>query len=160
MKYTLRKIYRVDPTEDPVRPELTEEFRIQPGRDVFALFDEDGNQSAVICVAYCGWIPTTVLELDKFTNVSGRIAVAYTVWSKAKGAGRLIVNQLLSYVKNQTQIRRVVTLSPLTEMARNFHLKNGASELQVNEETVNYEYKLSKDGFWDQIVKFKDRVFA
>lgn len=160
MKYTLRKIYNVDTKEDPVRPELTEEFRMKPGRHVFALFDDQQNQCAVICVAYCSWIPTNVIELDKFTNPGGKIAVAYTVWSKAKGAGRLIVNQLLSYVKNQTQIRRVVTLSPLTEMAGNFHLKNGAVELQVNEETVNYEYKLSKDGFWDQIVKFKDRVFA
>jgi len=33
-------------------------------------------------------------------------------------------------------------LSPLTEMARNFHLRNGAIEVQVNEETQNFEYKL------------------
>lgn len=160
MKYSLRKIYKVDPNEDPVRPELPEEFRIQPGRDVFALFDEHGNQSAVVCVAYCGWVPTTVRELEVFTQVNGRIAVAYTVWSKAKGAGRLIINQLLSHVKNQTQVRRVVTLSPLTDMARNFHLKNGAVELQVNDTTQNFEYKLNKDGFWQQVIKFKDKVFA
>ena len=33
-------------------------------------------------------------------------------------------------------------LSPLTEMARNFHLNNGALQLQVNEETQNFEYKV------------------
>jgi len=31
-------------------------------------------------------------------------------------------------------------MSPKTEMARNFHYKNGARLLQANEETVNYEY--------------------
>jgi len=37
-------------------------------------------------------------------------------------------------------IKRVITMSPKTERARNFHYKNGASLLQANEETVNYEY--------------------
>jgi len=36
----------------------------------------------------------------------------------------------------------LITLSPLTEMARNFHLHNGAFELQVNEKTQNFEYKI------------------
>ena len=34
-----------------------------------------------------------------------------------------------------------VTLSPKTEMARRFHLKNGARELRENSTTVNYIYK-------------------
>ena len=33
---------------------------------------------------------------------------------------------------------------PLTDMARNFHLRNGAEEVQVNEETQNFEYKIIK----------------
>jgi hypothetical protein len=33
-----------------------------------------------------------------------------------------------------------VTLSPKTDMARKFHLKNGAKIFRENEETVNYEY--------------------
>ena len=40
--------------------------------------------------------------------------------------------------------RWLVTLSPLTEMARNFHLNNGAEEIQVNDETQNFEYKIIK----------------
>ena len=36
----------------------------------------------------------------------------------------------------------LILLSPLTEMARNFHLNNGAIELQVNDETQNFEYKI------------------
>ena len=37
-----------------------------------------------------------------------------------------------------------VALSPLTDMARKFHLRNGAAELQVNETTQNFEYKIIK----------------
>jgi hypothetical protein len=37
-------------------------------------------------------------------------------------------------------IKRFVTLSPKTEMAKRFHLKNGAIVFRENEETVNYEY--------------------
>ena len=37
-------------------------------------------------------------------------------------------------------IKRFVTLSPKTEMAKKFHLRNGATELQENETTVNFEY--------------------
>jgi hypothetical protein len=33
-----------------------------------------------------------------------------------------------------------VTLSPKTEMARRFHLKNGAIIFRENIETINYEY--------------------
>ena len=40
-------------------------------------------------------------------------------------------------------MNRLVTLSPLTDMARNFHLKNGAKELQVNEKSQNFEYDIS-----------------
>jgi hypothetical protein len=34
-----------------------------------------------------------------------------------------------------------VTLSPKTEMARKFHLKNGAEVFRENPDTVNYLYK-------------------
>ena len=49
-----------------------------------------------------------------------------------------------SMIKKSNHLNRLVTLSPLTEMARNFHLKNGAEEVQVNEETQNFEYKIIK----------------
>ena len=38
----------------------------------------------------------------------------------------------------------LITLSPLTEMARTFHLRNGAEEIRVNEETQNFEYTIIK----------------
>jgi hypothetical protein len=39
------------------------------------------------------------------------------------------------------EVTTYVTLSPKTEMARKFHLKNGAEVFQENETTVNYLYR-------------------
>mgnify|MGYP003349730749 CR=1 FL=1 len=38
-------------------------------------------------------------------------------------------------------VQTYVTLSPKTEMARRFHLKNGAGVYRENSDTVNYIYK-------------------
>ena len=71
----------------------------------------------------------------------GKIAIAYTVWSKKKGGGKLIVKEVFKMIKKSNHLNRLITLSPLTDMARNFHLRNGAIEIQVNESTQNFEYK-------------------
>lgn len=159
MTYTLETTNVIDVSEDPVRPEISLEFRNEPGRTIYSLIDSDGNHVATICVAFTNMVPTTVRELEKFTDVDGHIAVAYTVWSKVRGAGRLIVNQLIAHARKQEQISRVVTLSPLTDMARRFHIKNGAVELQMNHETVNFEYEIEKDNFWiQQLKKLKNKI--
>ena len=44
--------------------------------------------------------------------------------------------------KKTNHLNRLITLSLLTEIARNFHLNNGAIEMQVNDETQNFEYKI------------------
>ena len=72
----------------------------------------------------------------------GKIAIAYTVWSKKKGGGKLIVKEVFKKIKRSNHLNRLITLSPLTDMARNFHLRNGAIELQINEESQNFEYKI------------------
>ena len=98
-------------------------------------------------------IPKTARELDLMTRDAylksaqrdqniGKIAIAYTIWSKKKGGGKLIVKEVFKMIKKSNHLNRLITLSPLTEMARNFHLKNGAVELQVNDETQNFEYKI------------------
>ena len=79
--------------------------------------------------------------MESLTSVDGNIAVPYTVWSYQRGAGKEIINQALSFMR-ANNISRVVTLSPLTEMAKRFHLRNNAIELQVNETTANFEYLL------------------
>ena len=101
-------------------------------------------------------IPRNVEELDKFSQDAhlqsthrgqnvGQIAIAYTVWSKKKGGGKLIVKEVYKKIKKSTHLNRLVTLSPLTEMATKFHSKNGAKLLQVNETTQNFEYEIIKE---------------
>ena len=88
-------------------------------------------------------------------GVQGSIAIAYTVWAKKKGGGRAIVNEVYKMVKKSNHLNRLVTLSPLTEMARNFHIKNGAKELQVNETTQNFEYDITLEEWETALVKAK-----
>ena len=119
--------------EDPVRPELGREFRHTAGREVFT------NDGAIICVAYCNDVPTSVSDLDTMGGIN--YAVFYTVWSRQPGAGRELVVDLWKYMlKTRPHIERYVTLSPKTKMAWNFHIRNGAKILRRNEETDNYEY--------------------
>ncbi len=128
---------------DPVRPELDVDFKTSIGRAVFGLRGDDGVWKAFICFARTNEVPRDVDELVQMTSLDGRVIVPYTVWSHEKGAGRTIINKVIEYVRdNQSTlgVTRVVTLSPLTEMARKFHLRNDASELQVNQKTVNFEY--------------------
>ena len=142
-------------SEDPVRPELDNIFRTNYGRKIFGVKFKD-EIHAVMCFAFTDEIPKSVEELDLFSqdaflkNVQrdpdkvGRIAIAYTVWSKKKGGGKLIVKEVYKMIKKSNHLNRLVTLSPLTDMARKFHLRNGAVELQVNETTQNFEYKVIK----------------
>ena len=140
--------------EDPVRPELDNEFRTSYGRKIYGVKYKN-EIHAIMCFAFTNKIPKTVKELDNLSKDAflqsalrdqkvGQIAIAYTVWSKKKGAGKLIVKEVFKMIKKSNYLNRLVTLSPLTEMARNFHLKNGAFELQVNNETQNFEYKIIK----------------
>jgi len=49
---------------------------------------------------------------------------------------------MLDYFKAEKPwLKRFVTLSPKTEMAHNFHIKNGAFVFRKNRQSVNYEYK-------------------
>jgi hypothetical protein len=146
--------------EDPVRSNLDYEFRTTPGsRRTYSL--REGNKTlAVLCMAVCSDVPINMQELEDmsyfypvFTG-SGRtwpsVGVFYTVWSYEKGAGREIVmraaKHLLenNFLELMPTLRRLVTLSPPTEMARKFHLANGAEVFRENEDSVNYEYSVTK----------------
>jgi len=140
--------------EDPVRPELSNKFRTGYGRKIFGV-KYQGEIHAVMCFAYTNEIPKSVDDLEKMSHDAylqsalrdqniGRIAVAYTVWSKKKGGGKLIVKEVFKKIKKSNHLNRLVTLSPLTEMATKFHSKNGAVLLQVNADTQNFEYKIIK----------------
>ena len=137
--------------KDIVRPEYDVEFRISEDREVFAW----GRSlvpyqvySSLCCVAYCNEIPINMEQLTEYSiNHSpyrGDIAVAYTVWncSNTKGSGRSLILALQKHFKQDTRIQRLVTLSPLTEMAKKFHLSNGATLLSTNPESYNFEYEI------------------
>jgi hypothetical protein len=139
-------------TEDPVRPELDNDFRTGYGRKIYGV-KYKGEIHAVMCFAYTNKIPTSVEELEKLSTDAflqsamrdqniGQIAIAYTVWSKKKGGGKLIVKEVFKKIKKSNHLNRLVTLSPLTEMATKFHSRNGAKLLQINETTQNFEYKV------------------
>ena len=134
--------------DDPVRPHLPTFWRVDPNREVYVLEDDKTNEvQSVICVAYCNEVPTDEGELEKYSTPTtpdepiGNIAVFYTVWSYKPGAGRKLVLGTAQLIRDSMPVKRFVTLSPQTEMARQFHLKNGAVVLQVNTTSVNYEYK-------------------
>ena len=150
----LVELEKCDTSDDPVRPELSNEFRTSFGRKIYGV-KYQGEIHAVMCFAFTNNIPKTVDELDLLSKDAflqsahrdqnvGKIAIAYTVWSKKKGGGKLIVKEVYKMIKKSNHLNRLITLSPLTEMARKFHLRNGAVELQVNDETQNFEYKVIK----------------
>ena len=139
-------------TEDPVRPELDNDFRTGYGRKIYGV-KYKGEIHAVMCFAYTNKVPTSVDELEKLSTDAylqsamrdqniGQIAIAYTVWSKKKGGGKLIVKEVFKKIKKSNHLIRLVTLSPLTDMATKFHLRNGAKLIQVNDATQNFEYKI------------------
>ena len=135
----------IDVSEDPVRPELTLGWRITNGRQIFGLKYED-NIEGIICIAYTSDIPHSVKELDMMSELAHmkeekKIAIAYTVWSRKRGAGRELIQKVLEYAKTQG-IERVVTLSPLTPMATHFHIRNGAKQISINDTSQNFEYEL------------------
>ena len=108
--------------DDPVRPNLNPKFRLTENRVNFLLTQDFTKPCDIVCVAF---------TKDIF----------YTIWSYSKGSGKdILFNTVFWLKKNKPEIKRYITMSPKTEMARNFHLKNGAYELKSNRETINFEY--------------------
>jgi len=168
-KFDLVELPYIDCSEDPVRPELDLAFRQAYGRKIFGLKDEEGDLCAIMCFAFTNQVPKTVDEMDVMSKdaamqavhragVQGNIAIAYTVWAKKKGGGKHMVNEVYKMVKKSGHLNRLVTLSPLTEMARRFHIKNGAKELQVNEKTQNFEYDIALED-WEKALEKAKRFF-
>ena len=148
----LVELMECNTNEDPVRPELDNDFRTGYGRKIYGVKYKK-EIYAVMCFAYTNKIPKNVEELEKLSTDAflqsalrdqniGKIAIAYTVWSKKKGGGKLIVKEVFKKIKKSNHLNRLVTLSPLTEIATKFHERNGAKLLQINENTQNFEYKV------------------
>ena len=110
----------IDVSEDPVRPELDLQWRLSAERKIYGLKFEDDIE-AIVCVAYTNEVPYSVREMDYMSQVAcqdgqcGKIAVAYTVWSRKRGAGREIINKVRQFLKTErVATKRMVTLSPFT----------------------------------------------
>ena len=128
--------------DDPVRPHISAEWRTRSGRQVYGLYTDESFEQlrAVICVAYTDEVPTCEGDM-KWTGTD--VAVFYTVWSYDRGAGRDIVFAVAEHIrKTNPDVKRWVTLSPLTEMAKKFHLKNGAQFIARHMECQNFEYTI------------------
>ena len=126
--------------DDPVRPEIPREFRVGRNRFVIVL-GEENQPSAMVCVSLHDFVPAAVGDLNTETD-QPNTAIFYTIWSYKPGAGTLLLRETVSAIRNQyPHITRFITLSPKTEMARKFHIRNGAGILRENLETVNYEYR-------------------
>ena len=117
--------------DDPVR-DVSYRFRTIQGRNIYTIQDK-----AVVCIANTFELPITMQELEMYSQENAKeFTIFYTVWSYEKGYGRTILNKLLQIL----QTERFVTLSPKTEMAKKFHLRNGAKLLSNNKTSYNFEY--------------------
>ena len=135
-------IEKVDPKfvsmyikKDPVRPHISAETRLGPGRDVYHI-----DEKAFVCLVYLDRVPADE-ETLLCANV-GPVVVAYTVWSHEKGMGRKIILELQDMIRETYRFKRLVTLSPKTDMATKFHLSNGAKLISENMLTNNFEYEI------------------
>jgi hypothetical protein len=127
-------------SQDPVRPNIPHNLRVGDNRDVFVSRNEDQTARAITCVSYQNTVPVDETQLFEITDHPD-IVVFYTIWSYAPGAGRELIFEARSWImEHRPEIQRFITLSPPTDMARRFHLNNGATIFQTNEKSVNYEY--------------------
>lgn len=123
--------------DDPIRPRITPAQKLKPGRFVF-MWLENKTIGAIVCCAYRFNVPINekeLLETEYYQNTGTKI-ILYSIWSYKKGCGQKLVQAVLERESEY----KVITMSPKTDMAKNFHLKNGAKLLQTNKTTVNYEY--------------------
>ena len=152
-KAELVELEKINTADDPVRPELDNEFRTSHGRTILGLKYKDEIEG-VVCLAFTNEVPTTVKELELMSKDAsiqgthnadqiGKIAVAYTLWSLKRGAGKKIMSELQNYIKSKPNIKQMVTLSPLTPMATHYHIRNGAKLISINDKTQNFEYKIN-----------------
>ncbi len=143
-KAELVELNEINTNDDPIRPEITNDFRISQGRKMFGLKYREEIEG-VVCIAFTNEIPTTIKELELMSKneSEGKIAIAYTLWSLKKGAGKKIMKELLKYMKEKKQLDSVMTLSPLTPVATHYHIRNGAKLIKINPTSQNFEYRFN-----------------
>ena len=133
-KFKLSKVTNLNQVkikDDPVR-KVSYKFRTTQGRCIYTI-----PGKAVVCIANTFKCPIDMQQLEIYSLPGAEeFTIFYTVWSYEKGYGRLILNELLQLL----QTTRYVTLSPKTEMAKKFHIRNGAKLIADNDGSYNFEY--------------------
>lgn len=128
---------------DPVRPHVPLSDRLHNLNRILVLETDQGVAASVVCVAFSDHVIVDEHEIASYEGNSPRVAILYTIWSLEKGGGQAMIPEAKAWIQHEfPTVQQLVTLSPHTQMARRFHEKNGAHELQTNSETVNFEYKL------------------
>lgn len=131
--------------DDPVRPHIPLSQRINDAAEILIL--KAGEEIlAATCMQWLKDIPKDeddLIGLEKDKNV----AVFYTIWSYAPGAGQQLIKAAAEWLlkDHKENVKHIVTLSPQTEMAKRFHLKNGATVHRENPTSVNYKYYSKQD---------------
>lgn len=150
--------------DDPVRPKLFKDnsVRFEDPFHVYAeINDETGEIAAVVCTIICKFVPqdeyqiklvamgkTEQIEeqLKEREEMHGQLGVVlcpYSIWSYQRGHGRKLINNLLEAAPLlHPEVDAVITMSPHTEAALKFHLRNGAGIFATNTKCVNYEYEV------------------
>ncbi len=147
-KTELVELDSVDINEDPIRSEYDNEFRTSYGRKIYGLKSNE-NIEGFICIAFSNEVPQTMKELDlmsknAFHEKNGNIAIAYTVWSRKRGAGKETIFNTKKFIKEEFKdVSRFITLSPLTPIATHFHIKHGAKLININATSQNFEYEFN-----------------
>ena len=143
----LVELEEIDVNEDPVRPELDVDWRTSYGRKIYGLKHKNEIEG-IVCIAYTNDVPSSVKELDLMSQNAhfkedADTAIAYTVWSRKRGAGKEIIGKVGEMMRQSSNIQNLVTLSPLTPMATHFHIRNGAKQIAINNTTQNFKYDLT-----------------
>lgn len=128
---------------DPVRPHIPDYLRTASNREYYVLH-EGIIVNAVLCAAFLCNVPSKEEDLwMPHPPFYPLVCTFYSVWSNKKGSGKKIINETMKYIQwtyGHDKIKMVVTLSPKTEMATNFHLSNGAKHFRENEDSRNFIY--------------------
>jgi len=129
---------------DPVRPHIALSDRLHNLNRMLVLDNQSGDPSSVVCVAFHDHVISEEHEIASYEGNAPTVAILYTIWSLDRGGGQAMIPVAKQWVKHEfPTVQQLITLSPHTAMARRFHEKNGAHELQVNSTTVNFEYSLN-----------------
>ena len=165
---TNEKVERIIVT-DPNSPHISATDRLGVGRGIFYYTGNDveldnnnlptiensnlENNSwlaSAICFMSCDEVPAS--ETDMLNSLVGPVGVFYSVWSLKgpnppyrPGVGKGLLFDAIYELVVRNQHYRFVTLSPKTEMAKKFHLNNGATLIRENADNYNFEYILDEE---------------